>query len=39
MLLGDEVDYNNVCRDIILDKHSLRSTSWSGLFSPTIRYS
>jgi hypothetical protein len=39
MLRGDEVDYNNVSRDIILDKQSLRGTSWSCQFSPTIRYS
>jgi hypothetical protein len=39
MLLSDEVGYNNVSRHIILVKQSLRSTSWSCLFLPTIRYS
>jgi hypothetical protein len=39
MLRGDEVDYNNVSRDIILAEQSLEGTSWSCHFSPTIRYS
>ncbi len=39
MLLSDEVGYNNVSRHIILVKQSLRGTSWSCLFLPTIRYS
>jgi hypothetical protein len=40
MLFDDEGDYNNnVSRDIVLDKQSLRGTSWSCQSLPTIRYS
>jgi hypothetical protein len=39
MLLGDEVESNNVSRDKILSKQSLRGTSWSCQFLQTIRYS